>query len=483
MITLTRLQARCLRGVFRRNVLGLASRGAVPPLVFHCEGSQLRAQHRYAGLAVEHVLDTEIAATGVVALPLDTLTDVEGRDESPVTIEALASDRTLVRWSDRGIPQNREYEVPPLDKLAAFPDLPTTWSECPADLLDALAEASQTCAHDATRYALDSIQLRMVDGGHEVVATDGHQLLIRGGFRFHWADVLIKRSPIFACKSLVTDRPLTVGRTTTHIAIQLGPWTLLHEIRTGVRFPRVHESVPAAGSAATRLRLDAGDASFLGEALGRLPGGDALNSPATLDLNGRVAIRARGSDQERVTELVLAHSSYTGTPVMLSTNRAFLARAIRLGFHEVEIIDADSPLVLRDRERVFCFQPLSKESAIGPTDDVTRIESPSPGSRSAAKLVAKPRGESPVHDKSGPARAPSTIPSATNGPSATVEGSGPGGLAALINEAEALHEALSDAKARTGRLVIALRRHRKRERLVSTTLASLKALKLQDVAG
>ena len=66
---------------------------------------------------------------------------------------------------------------------------------------------------------------------------------------------------------------------------------------------------------------------------------------------------------------------------------------------------------------------------------------------------------------------------------ATPEGIAATGLAALIQEAEALHEALADARARAGRLTVALRRYRRRERLVSTTLASLKALKLQDVAG
>ncbi|HEX4181697.1 MAG TPA: hypothetical protein VHY34_00365 [Caulobacteraceae bacterium] len=46
-----------------------------------------------------------------------------------------------------------------------------------------------------------------------------------------------------------------------------------------------------------------------------------------------------------------------------------------------------------------------------------------------------------------------------------------------------LHEALGEAKARAGRLVAALRRQRRREQLVASTIASLKALKLQDVAG
>ena len=86
-------------------------------------------------------------------------------------------------------------------------------------------------------------------------------------------------------------------------------------------------------------------------------------------------------------------------------------------------------------------------------------------------------------DKTTPVEPPPKSELAPNGQAATGEGPGTGGLAALIREAEALHEALSDAKARTGRLVVALRRYRRRERLVSTTLASLKALKLQDVAG
>ena len=180
------------------------------------------------------------------------------------------------------------------------------------------------------------------------------------------------------------------------------------EIQEG-RFPRIDQVIPDTQAAATRLRLDVGDAIFLGQALNRLPGADVLHSPATLDLNGQIAVRARGVDQTQATELVLAHSRYSGTPVRLNTNREFLARAIRLGFSEVEIVDADSPVVLRDGHRVFCFQPLSKDSAIAPTDEVIRIESPPPVARSAPRPAATHHGESPVHDKTVAARTPSKI--------------------------------------------------------------------------
>ena len=54
------------------------------------------------------------------------------------------------------------------------------------------------------------------------------------------------------------------------------------------------------------------------------------------------------------------------------------------------------------------------------------------------------------------------------------------GLAALIQEAVGLHEALGDARTRTQRLIAALRRQRKQARLMSGALEALKQLKLQE---
>ena len=47
-----------------------------------------------------------------------------------------------------------------------------------------------------------------------MAATDGQQLLTHGGLPLPWVgDVLIRRSPVFACPALPRDRPLAVGRT------------------------------------------------------------------------------------------------------------------------------------------------------------------------------------------------------------------------------------------------------------------------------
>ncbi len=481
MITLSRRQARRLRGVFRRSVLGISHKGSIPPLIVRSGGAQLRAQYRYASLAVEHVEPDGPYPAEAIALPLDALAECEGRDGSAVVLEAVAPDRTVVRWEDRGIPQTREFAVPAIATLAPFPEPPADWQDSPPGLLTALAEASATGADDNTRYALSSIQLRARGDDHEVIATDGRQLLVQSGFRFPWSgDVLIRRSPVFACRELPRDQPLALGKTETHVVLRVGPWTLFLEIQADARFPEVDRAIPEAGSAATRLRLDPDDARFLGPALDRLPGADALNAPATLDLNGRVAVRARAGDQERATELVLSRSRYTGPAVRLNLNREFLARAIGLGLAEVAVVDADAPIVCRDARRTYAWQPLNKESALEPADDVIRIESAPTTPEPALPPVESTKAKLPMNERLPRAGHDVGHPG-TNG---TAPDHGPpgSGLAALIQEAVALHEALGDARTRTQRLIAALRRQRKQARLMSGALEALKQLKLQEVA-
>ena len=63
-----------------------------------------------------------------------------------------------------------------------------------------------------------------------------------------------------------------------------------------------------------------------------------------------------------------------------------------------------------------------------------------------------------------------------------VAGSG-ANLTASIADAEALHAALGDTRARAGRLTGALRGYLERERLMASTLAALEHLELPEVTA
>ena len=479
MITITRCQARRLRATFRRHALGIAHKGAIPPLTLHADpAGGLLVRFHHPPLAVELALPGDAQHGGPIALPLEAPGDVAGRDEGTVTLEAAGPGQTLLSWADRGIPRSRSYAVTPVENLAPFPELPDRFEPVPATLLDALVEAGGTTDVDSTRYALGCLALRGETA--DLAATDGRQVLLQGGFAWPWAGtVLVRRPPPLVGKELPRTRPVEVGKTDAHVVLRTGPWTLWLAIRADARFPHVDHAIPAAGSAATRLRLDLGDAAFLADALGRLPGGELTNGPVTVDLNGVVAVRARGEGEGRPTELVLARSGYSGSPARLCVNRAFLARAIRLGLTELEIGRIEDPVACRGGGRVYAFQPLSREGVIEPADDAVRIESgPAPplglphgagGPTKARNPVSEPTSRS----RSGPPG---------EGPAGPPDNPGGAGLAPLIQEAVALHDALGEAKTRAARLIGALRRERKRSRLLTSTLAQLRALRLQEVA-
>ena len=467
MLSITRRQARGLRPIFRRATFDVAHRGPAPPLILDDTGERLVARCVNAGLAVEHKLGTTRGTPERIALPLDALADFEGRDDSIVSFERQPDGRTVAHWSDHGIPVTRVYDAIDPATLLAFSARPERTGPCSRALVEALAEARQVAGEDSARYALGSIQLRGVAG--EVIATDGRQLLIRSGFRFPWPDdVLLTASPIFAAKGSPFDLDATIGRTATHVIFASGPWTIAVAIRVDGRFPAVASILPEPSRIATRLGLDPADASFLADTLEHLPGGDGIDAPVTIDLNGKVCVRASEANGSRPTELVLARSNYNGPPIRLVSDRRLLAHAARLGPISIGFAGSDRPIVVRGEDRIYAWQPLSEHAALAPSPDAIRVTS-----TSLLALPVAPAGRLP---------APRT-PVVTT-PIALVPADEPGtGLAALIREAESLHATLTDAKTRSHRLIAALRRHRKQSRLVQDTLKSLRQLNLRDVAG
>src|SRR5262249_31125321 len=160
---------------------------------------------------------------------------------------------------------------------------------------------------EGVRFAVQNLQLRGARGA--LVATDGRQLLVQEGFPFPWReDVLVPALGAFGCRELPQDAPVSVGKTDTHVCVEVRPWTFHLALTKAGRFPDVEHAIPARTGSVTTCRLSPEDAAFLAKALPRLPGRGDDHEPVTVDCNGRLAVRARAEGQERVTELVLSRS-------------------------------------------------------------------------------------------------------------------------------------------------------------------------------
>ncbi len=478
MISIARRQVRLLRTVFRKNHLGLGQRAATAARIeFQRGAGKLRAQYIGEDLAIEHIQEDVTGEPEHAAIPLACLADIEGTDETEVLIETGRPEHTTVSWMNGSIPISRTYSLIHDGAAREFPALTSAQASADPRLITALATASEVSSAPG-RYAFDRLQLRGARG--EIVATDGRRMLFEGGFRFPWnEDVLIPSSTLFGCRAFAGERAIEIGKRDTHVVIRIGDWTIWLKIDAGARFPQVDRIVEDLSGYRTHLFIDETDAGFLADALEHLPEESGEAGSVTLDLNGLVAIRSRGEESGRTTELMLSRSHYQGPEARICSFRSNLAEALRFGFREVRISKPEAPILGCGENRRYLWMPLNPETALPPSDDAMRIDS------SSVPAATTSNNPSPS------ARMPRVRPQNNHHHEAIVpmtekinpRASDAEAIGTPIQEAEALRSQIREALAHSTRLLLALRRQKKQSRLVKSTLASLRQLGLHEIAG
>jgi hypothetical protein len=409
-------------------------------------------------------------STSSLAFRATVLTQFEGRTEAPVTLEEVASGQGRATWNEGGVPQTVDFETVDPGKVPKLPELPTRLAALPDDFLTALGEASRTTAREAARFGVTRVQVRGQSG--QVVATDGRQLLIQGGFQFPWSEtILVARLPLLDLPGVALSDPVGLARTQDHVLLRAGDWCFWLRIDTQSRFPPVEDAIPK-GNGTSRLRLDPQDARFLVNALPKLPGRDDDHSPVTLELASPPVVRARSGRDGPATEIVLARSTASGSPIRIATDRHYLLRAARMGFPEIAVLRPDAPLVCRDAARTLVWMPLDANGVVLPGKDVVRLVSAEGTEITPDHPLPSRRRRSPMPVSAGNGNAPPEEHLPPGPPN--------GGFDDLIAESEALRHLLADASVRAHRLVAALKQHRRQAKAVRAAVASLRGLQLDS---
>lgn len=147
--------------------------------------------------------------------------------------------------------------------------------------------------------------------------------------------------------------------------------------------------------------------------------------------------------------LALPGAQSEGQPVCVEMDRRYLLRAVKLGFHTIDIARADRPLCCRDTDRVLVWMPLTEPAR--PTQPSPRQPSAPVPPQKENSTMPEANGKQPVSGDS----VPSTDP---------------------LTEAEALKQLLSEAQSRLNRLLAALKQHRRQARVVAAAMESLRQL-------
>jgi hypothetical protein len=472
VITLSRSLARQLRVLLRRCLQPPGPRE--PPLLrLHVGPSGLELVARQPECALVYRQAGSFPPESLI-FRAELLADIEGKDGT-VTLAATGDGKAEARWDDGGVPRVRPFDLLAPEQMPELPEMPSRLKPLEPAFLQALGEAARTTARDGVRYALARIQLRGQRG--QLVATDGRQLLVQGGLALPWPeDVLIPALPLFVSRDLPSDGPVAIGRTAHHVSLRIGPWLLHLEIDADGRFPNVDTVIPRPDSMASRLHLSEDDARFLVHVLPRLPGSKEPLAPLTLDLGKQVVLRARGDDAPQVSEVLLSGgSSCQGPPVRVACNRHFLRRVVQLGFRELYLRNATTPLLCRDETRTYLFMAL--EGALSPAADAVRIVS---GEATPIILPLKPKAEMKRRTEAMP-RPPRKADEPHNGSTAGTPPSltrSDSDVLDPLAEAEALRALLHDAQLRLSRLLSALKQQRRQTRAFHTAMDSLRNLRL-----
>jgi hypothetical protein len=387
MLTIPQAVLRDCHAVFRRIVARSSAARLATTIHVTSTRDGIRLALTKPDIAVEYHHPCH-QAEGSVTLPLAALTDCEGRGSGIVRFTPRPKGRVDVCWEDAGVPCQREY-VPRESSPLPFPAWPGRDSANEPSLLAALADAMEIPTGDPGRLSLTCVQLRGRQG--DVVATDGRQMLIQGGFRFPWKDaLLVPRTSVFAARELLHGDTVLIAQNKKHVFVRVGNWTIVLPIETSARYPNVDAVIPNSAHVATTWHVAPEEAPALASVLDDLPGAKEEHSPVTIDLTGLATIRARGGDEQRCTEVALPDSRCDGKPIRIATGRRFLQRALRLGFRTLQFTSPDKPILCRDGQRVFVWVPLDPASVLPPQARAVRVALPLSAETRQSKVVTLP---------------------------------------------------------------------------------------------
>jgi hypothetical protein len=441
MLMLPRVSARVFRALLRKCV-PCRSRGPVPAVLLLAQGDVLSLVAATEDVMLRYTMPNTGGEESFL-IPMTVLEEVEGSADS-VEFIPKTKGKAIARWSDRGVSKENAIELLPAKQAPDLPALPDVWGEASAALLLALYEAGRTASRESGRYSTQRIQIRGAKG--QILSTDCNQALIHGGFAFPFPETMyIPAVPVFAAKELA-GLPVRIARTETHLVVEVGPWTIWLMIDRLARFPEIEAAVPKA-KGATTVTISETDAAFLLDLLPQFPGHDQESAPITLDFDGQqIAVRGRGSREEKSGEVFLTGSTASGPPVRLALDRRFLLRALALGFRRLRLSEKASAFVAVADDRLYLAAILDPSLCIGPPDTIP------------AKALA-----------------PLPVPSETTMPkNIEPEPANPD----LLAEAEGLRLALVELAQRAGRLIALLKSRKKDERVLNQVWSSLKSLQL-----
>ncbi|MFH5806670.1 hypothetical protein [Alienimonas sp. DA493] len=434
---------------------------------------------------------------GDLVLPFELLADAGAAKSGDVQLsEADGGEAVVASWDERGMPRSARGTLEKADRgRAAKFDVPAVeaFRDPGPGFAAALRQAVAVTDAESTRDALGCVRLDPHAG--RIEATDSHCLLIARGFTFGFEEPVLLPAPHALGRSPLKDAEVRIARVTDGpkvplVVLSAGDWTLWAPEARDARFPDLDRVVPSQHGKTT-VSLSEADAAFLLDRIASLPGAGDGRKPVTLEAKDNKFLIRAAEEGGTPVELVTASSQVRGTAICVA-DRRFVARALATGCRKIVLNGPEEPVrcdAAGDGRpgTTLVFATLAGDPV--PAKDAVRLTGEAPASAAPAAAVTpakRPATPMPANRLNGsPADPAPTNGHAANGHPAN--GHAANGHAAnghpaaadseaLLDRATALQATLADAAAEAKGLAADLRKLKRRDRLVSSALGSLKRL-------
>lgn len=304
-----------------------------------------------------------------------------------------------LHFVEKSMPREEGFSAP--DLVLEAPASPDTGYLLPLTARKALIAAFETAdSREPGRYALNRVQLQGSQGA--VVATDGRQLLIQTGLGWPFEeDLLLANYAKLFRSGDFPEEPIECCKTERHFVFRASGWEFFLPIETSQPYPRVEDVLPSPDEAIATLEISYGDAKYLGEVLPLLPF-DVMDDerPVTIELNGKIGIRARSRKNPAGVEVILRNSQHRGVDLLCPMKRGFLQRALELGLRRFQFYESGcAPVVVRQGNTTYCWATYDK-NAVAPVTSATEIrESPreAPPKQASRSKPTEPENHAATH--------------------------------------------------------------------------------------
>ncbi|MEN9575301.1 MAG: hypothetical protein RL514_3156 [Verrucomicrobiota bacterium] len=459
---------------------------------------QLRVTRTAAGAVTLQATDLDVSATYLAAQPnagepCDFLVPfaplnqaVKGSKES-IQLVAEANGPVRLRTFIGASPMEQAFAPLPVDE---FPPAPVvTGRPVPLDAVfrDSLRQALDCCSDDGSRHVLQHVCLdtRLAEG-HYLAATNGRHLFCANSFRFDLkAPVLIPDLPFLRWTKFMEDGAIELsvrpkGKTEgPWVQLKSGPWTLIAR-SSDLVFPNWKEAVPEPKSTRTRIQFDPPAVATLLAGVPRLPGGDEVNRPVTLEIAGStLTVKAQAKGAEDWTCLTVAGATLTGKSVSIALNRDYLLKALRFGLTTVAIEDDLTLLDFYEGGRRMIVSPVRPSEAPAPAapQPAPPVSSQSSPSETPASAIPSAPPVATPTEKPKPTMPTATLPAPERGTRslAPVNGETQSSFAAVVTHLDGVKAKLRDVMTELNGTLTLLKTAEKEQRVSAKEVESVRA--------